>query len=147
MIQRLLRTAMIQRLLRTTMIRYLIVASVGAAVDIALFASLVYGAKIHYLWAGVAGFLLATLVNYLLSIRFVFRSGGRFPRATEAGVIYAVSAAGLLWHQIILYVCVEHVGAHLMMAKLCALGLVFGWNYLIRRHFIFARRREVEGFE
>jgi putative flippase GtrA len=131
---------MIRRLLQATMIRYLMVASVGAVVDITLFATLVYGAEIHYLWAGVAGFLLATLVNYLLSIRFVFRSGGRFPRAVEAGIIYAVSATGLLWHQLILYAAVEHANAHVMIAKFVALGLVFGWNYLLRRHFIFARR-------
>ena len=119
--------------------RYLAVASAGAVVDLVIFSALVYGVGIHYLWAGVGGFLLATLVNYLLSVRFVFQGGARFPRVMELGVIYAVSATGLLWHQLILYVSVETLHLHVMMGKFAALGLVFFWNYLLRKNFIFAR--------
>ena len=34
----------------------------------------------NYLVVGCAGFILATAVNYFLSIRFVFRSGARFSK-------------------------------------------------------------------
>ncbi len=120
-------------------LRYLAVAAVGAAVDLALFATLVFIAGVHYLWAGVAGFLVATGVNYLLSIRFVFRHRARFGRLHEVGIIYAVSATGLVWHQLILWTAVESVGLHVMWSKCLALGMVFGWNYLVRKHFIFAQ--------
>ena len=119
-------------------IRYLMVAGTGAAVDISLFAVLIYVLHVHYLWAGVGGFLVATLINYLLSIRFVFSAGTRFPRTVELAVIYAVSATGLLWHQLILYLAVEELRLHVLLGKVLALGIVFFWNYLIRRNFIFA---------
>jgi putative flippase GtrA len=131
---------LLQRIMERRIVRYFLVAGAGAVVDIAVFAGLIYLVGVHYLWAGVAGFLLATLVNYLLSIRFVFLSGGRFPRLVELGVIYAVSATGLVWHQLILYFSVEKLLMHVMVAKLLALGLVFFWNYLLRKHFIFARK-------
>jgi putative flippase GtrA len=129
------------RLARVMVLRYVAVAAVGAAVDLALFAILVFVAEVHYLWAGVAGFLVATGVNYVLSIRFVFRRGARFNRLHEIGIIYAVSATGLLWHQLILWYSVEFAGLHVMVSKCLALGVVFGWNYLMRKHFIFARVR------
>ena len=119
-------------------IRSLMVAGAGAAVDFSLFAALIYGLHIHYLWAGVGGFLVATLINYLLSIRFVFSAGTRFPRGVELAVIYAVSATGLLWHQLILYLAVEELRLHVLLSKLLALGIVFFWNYLIRRNYIFS---------
>ena len=76
--------------------RYLIAAFSGLAVDLALFTLLVYAAHIHYLWAAAGSFLVATLVNYMVSVRVVFHSGSRFPRLLEIVVVYAVSATGLL---------------------------------------------------
>ncbi len=118
-------------------VRYLIAAVAGAVVDFIVFALLIYRMDIGYLWAGVWGFVLATLANYLVSIRLVFQSGIRFSRLQELGIIYAVSGTGLVWHQLILYFCVEHRGMHVMLSKVVAVGTVFFWNYMIRRHMIF----------
>ena len=55
---------------------------------------------------GGAGFLLATGVNYVLSVRHVFAAEVRFSRRKEllaAYAVSAVSAVGLLWHQAALY--------------------------------------------
>jgi putative flippase GtrA len=110
----------------------------GAVVDFSVFALLIYRLDVGYLWAGVAGFACATLANYLVSIRLVFQSGTRFSRLHELAMVYAVSATGLVWHQMILYVCVESHGIHVMLAKVIAVGAVFFWNYFLRRNFVFA---------
>ena len=123
------------------MVRYLLAAIAGALTDLAVFGALVYAAGIHYLWAGVGSFMVSTMANYLVSVRLVFRSGARFPRLMEIAVVYAVSATGLLWHQIILFHCVEHLALHVMLAKLIAIGCVFFWNYFLRRHYVFASSR------
>ena len=136
-------TPLLQAIWQTKIARYLMVACVGATVDVLLFALLIYGFDVHYLWAGVGAFLVSTLTNYLLSVRFVFSAGARFGRAAELGVIYAVSTTGLVWHQLILYVCVEWFHVHVMLSKLVALGLVFFWNYLIRRYYVFAHVRHL----
>lgn len=126
---------------RVRVLRYLVAAGAGAVVDLAVFATLVYAVGIHYLWAGVGGFFVATLANYLVSVRIVFHSGARFPRLLELLVIYAVSATGLIWHQILLFVCVERFALHVLLSKVIAVGLVFFWNYLLRRHYIFSATR------
>ena len=125
-------------LLSHTVFRYLIAATVGAVVDFSIFAFLIYRLDVGYLWAGVVGFACATLANYLVSVRLVFSSGVRFSRVHELALVYAVSATGLVWHQLILYGAVELHGLHVMLSKVIAVASVFSWNYVLRRHFVFA---------
>lgn len=123
---------------KSPVLRYLGAASVGACVDVSVFSILIYGAGVHYLISGVVGFVLATLANYLVTIRWVFPGKSRFPRSRELLAVYLVSGVGLLWHQAILLVCVERFAMHVMLAKTFAIGAVFFWNYGARRRWIFA---------
>jgi len=119
-------------------VRYFFVGGVAAFVDITVFIVLINLAGLHYLWAGAVGFTIATWVNYELSVRHVFASGARFSRRAELTAVYVVSGLGLIWHQLVLYVAVDAAGLNVYLAKICAIGLVFFWNYLSRKHFVFA---------
>ena len=121
--------------------RYFVVGGVAACVDIGLFLAFAKGMGLPYLPVSVASFLVATLVNYLLSIRFVFVSGQRFRRRWETALVFAVSAVGLAVNSAILWLCVERAQLALLLSKLVATGTVFAWNYLARRIFIFGALR------
>lgn len=94
--------------------------------------------KLDYLLVAPIGFVLATWVNYVLSVRHVFRSGVRFSRGREIVLIYVISTVGLLINQAILYSLVELAGAELMLSKLAATATVFFWNYCARNNYLFA---------
>jgi putative flippase GtrA len=113
------------------------VGGAAACVDIGLFALLAKGMGLPYLQVAVGSFLLATLVNYLLSIRFVFVSGQRFRRRWEVAMVFAVSAFGLAVNSGVLWLCVELAHADLLVAKVVATGVVFFWNYFARRVLVF----------
>ena len=81
--------------------------------------------------------MLATAVNYLLSVRFVFKSGVRFARRHEVMLVFAVSAVGLALNQLMLYVGISVLRMDLMLSKNAATGAVFGWNYTARYRFVF----------
>jgi putative flippase GtrA len=117
------------------------VGAAAAAVDIGLFMLFAGYYELPYLRVAAATFVLATLVNYLLSVRFVFVSGLRFGRASEIALVFAVSAIGLALNQAILAAAVELARAPLLAGKVSATGIVFFWNYLARRHFIFGGTR------
>jgi putative flippase GtrA len=121
--------------------RYFVVGGAAACVDIGLFLLFAKGLGLPYLRVAAATFLVATLVNYLLSVRFVFRSGQRFRRRWEIALVYLVSGVGLALNQAILFVCVEMFHLGLVLAKLTATGTVFFWNYLARRFFVFGSGR------
>ena len=109
----------------------------AACVDIGLFMLFAQGLGLPYLRVAAASFVAATLVNYFLSVRFVFVSGARFTRRWEMLLVFVVSAIGLAINQLILAACVEMAHAPLLVAKLAATGVVFFWNYLARRLFVF----------
>lgn len=124
------------------------VGGVSACVDIGLFLAFAQGLGLPYLRVAAASFIIATLVNYFLSVRFVFASGQRFARRWEIVMVYLVSGVGLALNQAILFLCVEMVQLGLLLSKLMATGTVFFWNYLARRFFVFGSGRpsaEVSG--
>jgi putative flippase GtrA len=122
-------------------VRYFFVGAVAATVDIGLFALLVHGFSVHYLVAGALTFVLATGVNYVLSVRHVFESGARFRRRHEVALVFVVSAVGLAVNQLVLYLGVSSFGLPPVVAKVLATGMVFFWNYGARAHFVFKARQ------
>ena len=118
-------------------VRYFFVGGVAATVDIGLFT--VFARLLGYNYLAVAGctFVVATLVNYLLSVRHVFESGARFGRSHEVALVFAVSAIGLAINQGVLFVAVDKLRLDLLLGKILATGIVFLWNYQLRANFVF----------
>lgn len=119
-------------------VRYFFVGGAAAALDFAVFALLTKVVHLAWFWSAVASFVLATLINYLLSIRFVFQSGARFSRKHhEVTLVFLVSLIGLAINQAVLWVCIDRAHFALLLAKVVGTGVVFFWNYFARRHFVF----------
>jgi putative flippase GtrA len=119
------------------LVRYFLVGGVAAAVDIGLFAWFAGRMGFDYLAVGFCTFVLATLVNYVLSIRFVFRSGIRFERRHEIALVFAISGVGLVVNQAMLFAAIGMLQLPLLLGKVVATGTVFLWNYAARSHFVF----------
>lgn len=118
-------------------IKYFFVGGTAAVVDISLFVIFAKLLEFNYLLVGFFTFLIATFVNYSLSIRFVFRSGVRHTKKKEVFLVYLVSALGLALNLLVLFISHEAFYIELTISKLIATGSVFFWNYLIRKYFIF----------
>jgi putative flippase GtrA len=121
-------------------IRYAFVGGTASLVDFSVFAIFAKWLGFNYLWVGAAGFVLATAVNYVLSIRHVFVSGACFRRELEIVLVFAVSAVGLGINQLILYVGIGKLGTEMLLTKVFATGVVFLWNYTARNHFVFRQK-------
>jgi len=121
-------------------VRYFFVGAAAAAVDIGLFTFFVHFLHFNYFAVGVCTFVIATAVNYALSVRLVFKSGARFRVRDEVVLVFAVSAVGLIVNQGCLYIGVTVAGLPPVLAKIGATGAVFLWNYWARAHFVFKER-------
>lgn len=119
---------------------YFVVGAAAAAVDISFFLVFSTWLRFNYLLVGIVGFVIATLVNYALSIRWVFQSGQRFGRHAEILSVYVVSAIGLGLHATILYWAVARLDLPGIVGKIVATGLVFFWNYAARNYYVFKTR-------
>lgn len=120
------------------LICYFFVGASAASVDFSLLflLSTVFGW--HWFSAAACSFLLATLTNYFLSIRYVFTSGVRFSKKAEITWVFLVSTIGLCLNQLVLWHLIEHLGFSLFFAKVIATASVFFANFFLRHFFIFA---------
>jgi putative flippase GtrA len=117
--------------------RYAAVGGAAALIDFLIFAVFAKILGFNYLLVGAAGFIIATTVNYFLSIRFVFISGVRFTFHKEISLVFLISLVGLGLNQLVLYLGIGILAWEMLFVKVCATGSVFFWNFGARSYFIF----------
>jgi putative flippase GtrA len=83
--------------------RYLLVGGLCACIDIGLFMLFAKVLGLPYMPVAAATFMVATLANYFLSVRFVFVSGHRFVQKHEIALVFLVSGVGLALNAVILW--------------------------------------------
>jgi putative flippase GtrA len=96
--------------------------------------------EIHYFVAAIISFVVATAINYILSVVFVFEAGARFSRGHEVLLVFLVSFFGLVINQTSLALAVEWADTGKIAGKLIGTGTTFAWNYSVRNWFVFAGR-------
>ncbi len=118
------------------LIRYVGVGGTAAIVEWMSFALLIGPARIHYLIAVTVSFIVATAVNYVLSVRFVF-ARGKYPAHKELFLLYLVSAIGLFINLLLMSLFVGYLSIIAIPAKIAATGIVFFWNFGARKMWVF----------
>ncbi len=120
------------------LIKYAGVGGTAALVEWTSFAVLITAARLHYLTAVSASFVIATAVNYLLSVLFVFVRG-RHPAHKELVLLYLVSAVGLLLNLLLMSLFVGFLSMPVMPSKIAATGIIFFWNFGARKIWVFEK--------
>jgi len=121
------------------MVQYLGVSGVALAVDFGTMTLLIHLAKVNYIVAATFGFCLGLAVNYALSRLWVFagQSSRLSSRTAEFGVFAVIGVVGLVLNDLIIWAVTEGFGLNPLVSKLLATGVVFFWNFLLRRHLLF----------
>lgn len=124
--------------LRREFVRYFSISLLALVVDTAV---LLYLARVMH-WndvvAATIGFLVGSVVHYLLAVRLVFTHRKLAQHTTAEGVLYIViGSIGLIVNDAIIYACVSWLHAPLLAAKLVAAGGSFLVGYVGRKVFLF----------
>jgi putative flippase GtrA len=118
-------------------VKYFAVGGMAATVDIGFFFLFTSILDIGWFLSALASFTLATAANYLLSIRYVFKSGIRFQKHHELMIIFLISGSGLAINQLILWMLIENQNLNMLASKITATALLFFWNYGLRKAVVF----------
>jgi putative flippase GtrA len=118
-------------------IKYFIVGGIAALINIIIFFIFAKVLRFNYFAIGALAFIVATFINYILSIKYVFKSGIRFDKQKELFWIYIVSIIGLIENEVILYLFINLLHTEIMISQIIAIGIVFIWNYIARNNFVF----------
>lgn len=121
--------------------RYLWVGGVAFVVDFGSLFLLTEYAQFRYLISAAIAFLLGLIVNYLLSITWVFSDSRLNNKMAEFVVFASIGFVGLLLNEVIMYFCCDILNIHYMISKLCSTGIVFFWNFFVRKLILFSKTK------
>ncbi len=121
---------------------YFCVGGVAALVEWSVFSLLEYLLDLPYLLATILAFLVSTTVNWILGRAFTFKNSSYKKRkAKEAVLVFGASAVGLLFNLLLMLLFVDVIGMNTnflkTVAKILATGIVFVWNFLSRKLWIY----------
>ncbi len=104
---------------------------------------------VHYLVSKFLGFVISAIVNYILSIRFVFHPHKNMDKKKEFTVFLILSAIGLGINEIVMYGCVDGIYQRnkalqalltgeqmIVVSTVIATGVVMVYNFISRKLFL-----------
>lgn len=122
-------------------VKFALVGLLSLAVEYALLIYLLQVPYMDYLIATTVSFAVSIVVNYLLSMRYVFERKDDMSRRRELTIFAVLSAIGLGLNDIYMFVGVSLFNVSTMFMKLISTFIVTWYNYISRRLFLDAGQR------
>lgn len=116
--------------------KFVIVGGISFVVDFVVYALMCNVLYIHYIIAGIAGFSISVIVNYILSMKFVFQSKENVRKDKEFIVFVVLSLIGMLLNSLVLFVCIDLIFMDNIIAKIIATAIVMVYNFVSRKIFL-----------
>ncbi len=104
---------------------------------------------VHYLISKFLGFVISAIVNYLLSIKFVFTQKKEMDKNKEFTGFIILSAFGLLINEVVMFVCIDVIYKNVAflqasitdewmvsISSILATGIVMVYNFISRKIFL-----------
>ncbi len=126
-------------------IRFSFVGAICFLIDFCLYTLCNY-IGVPYLISGVIGFSVSVIVNYILSMRYVFKGRDDISVRTEFVVFVILSVIGLGINEFLLYLCIDQFYMKSiwiqeimsqrvveMLAKIFATAVVTVYNFVTRK--------------
>lgn len=121
----------------TQLVKFGVVGVVATVIDFAVLTILTEVFGVYYLTSAAVGFVVATLFNYVASMRFVFTSRfGAGEKQKELIIFVLLSVIGLGLNQFFMWLFVDKVEIYYILSKIVATILVMGWNFISRKIWI-----------
>ena len=116
--------------------KFWIVGLISFGIDYGLLFLFTEWGGVDYLISGGISFGVSVVVNYLLSMRFVFEPREGVSKAREFSVFLLLSISGLLLTEMLMWYSVERLHFHYLFSKIVVTGIVMVYNFVTRKIFI-----------
>ncbi|MDM8302172.1 GtrA family protein [Collinsella tanakaei] len=116
--------------------KFALVGFTSLAVDYLLLIALVELLHVDYLVGTTLAFIASVVVNYFLSMRFVFVRRDDLSRKREFTIFALLSAIGLGLNDLFMFVGVAFLSVGYQAMKLISTFMVTWYNYFSRRRFL-----------
>ena len=89
-----------------------------------------------YYASSAVSFIASVVVNYVLSMRFVFVAKEGMSKIQEIMIFITLSMVGLLLNQMIMFLAVELLGMFYALAKVFGTVMVTAYNFISRKKYL-----------
>lgn len=118
-------------------IKFGFVGVAAAIIDFGLLSIFTEFFNIHYLISAALSFIIATIFNYWISMKYVFISRySQQEKQREALLFLILSLVGLALNQMLMWFFVDIAAIHYIIAKVFATVIVMVWNFISRKLWI-----------
>ena len=117
-------------------IKFIIAGATGAIIEIALFILLSEYFSIHYLLANLVAITVAILVNYIISLKWVFESG-RYSQGIEFIAFLGTSSLVIMLNQFLMWGFVDGIYLDERLSKVLSIALVAIVNFFAKKFLVF----------
>lgn len=126
-------------------LRYLVTGGLAFVADFGLFALCLYVFEWHYLVANLVGLVVGLVINYAISIAWVFSACKRTlekKKSMEFGIFAIIGVAGVGLNQLCMFLMIGKWEWQEMLSKVIAAAIVLMWNFLARKLILFRTKNE-----
>lgn len=127
-------------------LRYLVTGGLAFVVDFGLFALCLYVFDWHYLLANLMGLLAGLVINYMLSVAWVFNGCKRVlekKKSAEFAIFAIIGFVGVGLNQLCMFIMIDYLSWQEMLSKMIAAGIVLMWNFGGRKLLLFRSKKDV----
>ena len=117
--------------------RYTFVGGIAFVVDFSSLYILTEFAGLHYLYSAAIAFILGLIINYILSILWVFKSRAVNKKIFEIIIFAVIGIIGLGLNELIIWFSTEKFKLYYLYSKLISTAIVYFWNFLARKYILY----------
>ena len=128
-------------------LRFSAVGITAFVIDYGLLALLTEVFGINYLVSATIAFIVATVFNYLASMKYVFTHKEGMKRTREFVIFTVISIIGLLMTNGGMILGVEVIHGHYLIVKIVVAAIVSIYSFIARKYFLDAKEPKFEEFD
>ena len=121
-------------------IKFGVVGVIAALVDVGGLVILKELLNVGVLLSSMISFCVSVVVNYILSMAFVFKSKNQ-GKVKEFIIFVILSVGGLCLNQLILWIGIDFINIHYLVVKFLAMVIVPIYNFLTRKIFLESKEK------
>ena len=96
---------------------------------------------IHYLLSAGISFILGLLINYFLSIKWVFNNRTMNNRLLEFFLFSGIGLIGLGLNELFIYILTNILLVYYLLSKIITTLIVYFWNFFARKVMLFNKQK------
>lgn len=121
--------------------RYFFVVGASFGTDFIILYTFTELLSVHYMISTVAGYLAGMGINYMLSIKWVFKYRVHNSKTLEFSIFIGIGLLGMVINQGLMWLFTDLLGIYFLFSRMISAVIGYFWKFFARKHLLFKKKR------